>query len=75
MYEKAIQKKKISKKYFQWLCNQKMLSTFHKTYLKKLIGILAPLNSTLSMAKPIVKLSTKWKWGYQAKNTTKYIKK
>ena len=33
----------------------KIISTFHKDYLEKLIVILPPINSTLPIAKPIIK--------------------
>ena len=40
---------------------QKMVNTFHKDQLEKLTAISASLDSAPPMAKPIVKLPTKWK--------------
>lgn len=53
----------------------KMISTFYKDYPKKLTTILLPLDSALPMAKPIVKLTTKQKYGRLGKDLAKQIGK
>ena len=49
-----------------------MVSTLYKNYPKKQTAILLSLDSILSIAKPIVKLHTKQKHVYLAKNITKH---
>ena len=54
---------------------RKMISTFYKDHLKKLLVTLTPLDSTPPMAKPTIQLPTKWKQGQPAKKrATKCVK-
>ena len=52
----------------------KMVNTFYKDYSEKLTAISAPLNSAPPMAKPIIQLSTKRKWGWPTRRAKKCVK-
>ena len=53
---------------------RKMISTFHKDYPEKLTATLPPLNIAPLMARPIVKLPAKQKWGRPKRCVTKRAK-